>query len=263
LLFNEVPLACVSAMQARQAIVAAIEKPLPECERPFILSTPNLNFLVQSHKNPAFLESLLQSHLVVADGTPVVWLARLAGLNVPHRVSGSSLFQNLWKTPALVDRPIKVYLFGGEPGAAKAAFDSINAAYESGAKGMVAVGWKDPGQGSVEALSQAEWINKINESGADFLLVALGAAKGQAWLMNNREALTVPVASHLGAVINFVSGRVARAPRLLQAMGLEWLWRIKEEPHLWRRYLLDGFWLPVLLALALSQRLMSFMGPHR
>ena len=68
----------------------------------------------------------------------------------------------------------------------------------------------------------------------------MGAAKGQAWILHNFAALKVPVVSHLGAVVNFVAGRVARAPAWMQRLGLEWVWRIAEEPKLWRRYLSDG-----------------------
>ena len=80
----------------------------------------------------------------------------------------------------------------------------------------------------------------INASRADFLVVALGAKKGQAWIARNRPRLSPPVISHLGAVIDFVAGRIRRAPVWTQHAGLEWLWRIKEEPGLWRRYFPDG-----------------------
>jgi N-acetylglucosaminyldiphosphoundecaprenol N-acetyl-beta-D-mannosaminyltransferase len=71
-------------------------------------------------------------------------------------------------------------------------------------------------------------------------VVSLGAAKGQAWILHNLAALKVPIVSHLGAVVNFVADRVARAPAWMQRLGLEWVWRILEEPKLWRRYLADG-----------------------
>ncbi|MGH6906459.1 MAG: WecB/TagA/CpsF family glycosyltransferase, partial [Aestuariivirga sp.] len=74
-------------------------------------------------------------------------------------------------------------------------------------------------------------IDSINATGADFLLVALGARKGQTWLLRNMEALKVPVVSHLGATLNFLAGTVRRAPAGMRKLGLEWLWRIKEEPQ--------------------------------
>jgi len=105
---------------------------------------------------------------------------------------------------------------------------------------LTCVGALNPGIGSVEEMSTAEIINTINSSNADFIVVSLGAKKGQAWILENLSKLNTPVVSHLGAVVNFVEGGVVRAPKLMQKAGLEWLWRIKEEPLLWKRYFFDG-----------------------
>ena len=83
-------------------------------------------------------------------------------------------------------------------------------------------------------------IETINQSRADFVLVALGAAKGQKWIERNRQRLAAPVIAHLGAVVDFAAGGIRRAPKAVRRLGLEWLWRIKEEPALWRRYFSDG-----------------------
>jgi N-acetylglucosaminyldiphosphoundecaprenol N-acetyl-beta-D-mannosaminyltransferase len=98
------------------------------------------------------------------------------------------------------------------------------------------VGYASPGFGTVEQMSAPETIAHINQSGADFVVLALGACKGQAWIERNHQSLNAPVISHLGAVVNFMAGTVVRAPAWMQYAGLEWLWRIKEEPALWRRY---------------------------
>src|SRR5262249_42595606 len=81
---------------------------------------------------------------------------------------------------------------------------------------------------------------------------SLGAKKGQLWLHRNHSRVTIPVRAHLGAVLNFAAGTVKRAPFWLRACGLEWLWRIKEEPRLWRRYVHDG---SVLLCLVFTHAL--------
>ncbi len=111
---------------------------------------------------------------------------------------------------------------------------------------MSCVGSFYPGFGSVDDMSTPAIIDAINASDADFLAVALGAKKGQAWLQRNHARLQIPVRVHLGATINFQAGTLKRAPTIMQRWGLEWLWRIKEEPQLWRRYWNDGI---VLLAL--------------
>jgi N-acetylglucosaminyldiphosphoundecaprenol N-acetyl-beta-D-mannosaminyltransferase len=69
---------------------------------------------------------------------------------------------------------------------------------------------------------------------------ALAATRGQTWIEHNLDALQTPLVSHLGAVVNFVAGTVSRAPSGVGKLGMEWLWRIKEEPALWRRYWRDG-----------------------
>jgi N-acetylglucosaminyldiphosphoundecaprenol N-acetyl-beta-D-mannosaminyltransferase len=206
------------------------------------LSTPNLNFLIACRKDPVFRASVVNSNLVVADGMPIVWLARLLGIPIQQRVAGSDLFEVLRKPSN--GRKIKVFFFGGQDGIAQMAARTIN----SESLGMYCVGHLSPGFGTIESMSTAETLQEINSSNADFLVVSLGARKGQEWITHNLQALSAPVISHLGAVVNFVAGNVQRAPRAFQAIGLEWLWRIKEEPQLWRRYLDDGLGLLSLMA---------------
>lgn len=218
------------------------------------LSTPNLNFLITAQTDTAFRNSVIHSDLSVADGIPIVWLARLLGVPIRQRVAGSSLFQTLM-APAPTSaglgahpKPIRVYFFGGPDGVAQAAHTQINStAPNSTAQpsdlaraGVCSVGYASPGFGTVSDISTPATIAHINASGADFLVVALGAIKGQAWIERNQAKLSTPVLSHLGAVVNFVAGKIDRAPTWVQRVGFEWLWRIKEEPALWRRYLADG-----------------------
>jgi N-acetylglucosaminyldiphosphoundecaprenol N-acetyl-beta-D-mannosaminyltransferase len=202
---------------------------------PFLISTPNSNFLVHSRSDPEFRESVLDSDLCPADGMSVVWICRLIGIPITHRLSGSDIFEAL-KVPNRDGRQLKVFLFGGAPGVAAAAAEKLNAA----PLGLSCVGTLDPGFGSIEEMSRDPIIDQVNASGADFLAASLGAKKGQLWLHRNHQRLTVPVRAHLGAAINFQAETIKRAPHRLQTWGLEWLWRIKEEPHLWRRYGYDG-----------------------
>lgn len=199
----------------------------------YFLSTPNLNFLIASQSDAAFRNSVINSDLSVADGMPIVWIARLLGIPIRERVAGSDIFEQLRK-----ERPtrLSVYFFGGMEGVAETACRRLN----SNASGLICTGFKYPGFASVQEMSSDENIEAINASGADFLIVSLGAKKGQSWIEHNRTRISVPVISHLGAVVNFVAGGVSRAPALIQRAGLEWLWRIKEEPGLWRRYTSDG-----------------------
>lgn len=213
-------------------VVDIIRRAAGERRRCF-LSTPNLNFAVASLNDPVFRDSVLHSDLNTADGMPIVWIARLLGVPLPGRAAGSSIFERL---RGAVEPPLRVYFLGGPEGVAGLACERIN----QKAGGIRCVGFESPGFGSVEEMSSPELITRINASGADFVVVSLGAKKGQEWIERNRERIEAPVISHLGAVVNFVAGTVRRAPRLVQALGLEWLWRVAQEPALWRRYASDG-----------------------
>ena len=201
----------------------------------FFVSTPNLHYLVNSRFDRAFRETVLLSDLCPADGAPIVWIARLLGLPIRLRVAGSDMVDALMTSPRSGQR-LDLFLFGGDKGVVEVAAKAVND--KNG--GLRCVGAFYPGFGTVEDMSRDHIIDQINASHADFLLVALGAKKGQLWLQRNHTRLQIPVRAHLGAAINFAAAKVRRAPPLVRTLGLEWLWRIKEEPHLWRRYWHDG-----------------------
>jgi N-acetylglucosaminyldiphosphoundecaprenol N-acetyl-beta-D-mannosaminyltransferase len=230
------PIDALDMRAAVQCVVAAVAR-----RAPYLISTPNLNFLVQSLVDPQFRETLLSSDLCPADGMPIVWLARSMGVRMP-RIAGSDIFDALKSS----GQRFKIFLFGGQEGVADAACHAINSSNSS----LHCAGYYYPGFVSVEDMSQDEIITRINASNADLLVVALGATKGQAWLMRNHRALQIPVRAHLGAIVNFEAGTVTRAPERMRDMGLEWMWRIYQEPYLWRRYWRDG---RILLRLLLTR----------
>ena len=210
------------------------------CASRFLLSTPNLNFLIAFGRNEVFRESVLGSEFCTADGVTITLLARLLDIPLRERVTGADLLEMIRNGGV---RPLRVFFFGGEEGAAAAACDEINRTQN----GVTCVGYLNPGWGSIAEMSSDEIIGKINSSQADFLIVALGAQRGQEWLWRNRDRLSTPVRAHLGAAVNFITERIKRAPPFLRKIGLEWLWRIKEEPHLWKRYASDSVVLAKLL----------------
>ncbi len=214
------------------------------------LTTPNLNFLITAQSDEAFFQSVMDSDLSVADGMPIIWVAKFLGIPLPERVAGSDLFAGLSQQKQS-DKKISVFFFGGQAGVAEQAYLQLN----KHSTGMSCCGFYDPGFVSVEAMSSEQIIDMINQANPDFLVVALGAGKGQAWIQKNRHQLKVPVISHLGAVINFFAGTVKRSPQVFQYMGLEWLWRIYQEPVLWKRYFRDG--------LVFLRMLLFYVIPYR
>jgi N-acetylglucosaminyldiphosphoundecaprenol N-acetyl-beta-D-mannosaminyltransferase len=217
------------------------------------VSTPNLNFAIAALDDPDFRDSVLRSDLILVDGMPLVWAARLLGLPIAERVAGADVFEAL---QAHAGPPLDIFLFGGPPGAAAQASERIGRR----GGGIRCVGFAEPGFGSVESMSGDDVIDRINRSGAHFVVVALGAKKGQEWLRRNESRLVAPVLSHLGAVVNFAAGSVRRAPRWVSRSGLEWLWRVKEEPALWRRYAGDGMRAGGILATRLLPEAIGRLG---
>ena len=201
----------------------------------FLISTVNLNFVMLSRLDQGFRKSLLSSDLCTIDGMPVVWIARALRIPVSERVAGSDIFDALVHSPVL-SRKLNIILFGGPGGVAAKAAANINA----GSRHAICVAAISPGFGNLDQISTPALVEEINAANADLLSVSLGAEKGQAWLLRNDSALSVPIRVHLGATINFHAGTVARAPLALRKLGGEWLWRIKEEPRLLKRYLRDG-----------------------
>ena len=225
-----IPIDAMGLAPSLRALKAAIQK-----KEAFLISTPNVNFLVSSRAERLFRESLLMSDLCVVDGMPIAWIARLLGVPIKERVTGADLFDAL-KFDDRLDRPFRVFLFGGADDVAARVGQNLNAQ----SRGLKCVGTLNPGAGTVDEMSSEKIIAAINASDADILAVFLSAKKAQSWLLQNHDRLRIPVRAQFGATINFEAGTIKRAPLILQRAGLEWLWRIKEEPYLWRRYWADG-----------------------
>jgi N-acetylglucosaminyldiphosphoundecaprenol N-acetyl-beta-D-mannosaminyltransferase len=224
------PIDAMGLEPSLKALEAAIEK-----KEVFLLSTPNVNFLISSRVERRFRESLLMSDLCIVDGMPIAWIARLLGVPIKERVTGADLFDAL-KFDDRFDRPFRVFLFGGADDVAARVGKTLNAQ----SRGLRCVGTLNPGVGTVDEMSSERIIEAINASGADILAVFLSAKKAQSWLLQNHDRLRIPVRAQFGATINFEAGIINRAPLILRSVGLEWLWRVKEEPYLWRRYWADG-----------------------
>ncbi|MEX0645327.1 MAG: WecB/TagA/CpsF family glycosyltransferase [Parvularculaceae bacterium] len=225
------PIDMLNVREATVAVEAAARD-----RRRLSLVTPNVNWLVRALKDQSARREILNADLSLADGAPVVAIARLLGAPITSRATGADLFAALRAKPAMAGRRLRVFFFGGREGAAEAAA----AARDAHRGGLEAAGAFNPGYGDLQSMSGTEVIEAVNAARPDFVIVALGAAKGQAWIELNRMKLTAPVVAHLGAVVDFVAGTKARAPLWLRRFGLEWVWRIREEPTLIQRYWKDG-----------------------
>lgn len=166
---------------------------------------------------------------VTADGMPIVLLSRIMGNPLPCRVTGADLVPMLAKRCA--SEGLSIYVLGGTEESLKEAFAKLDAK----APGLKIAG-TDSSFVKLDE-DQPEIVERINKARPDILFVALGNPKQELWMGRNASKLDVPVMIGVGGTFNFIAGRVKRAPVWMQKCGLEWIYRVSQEPgRLWRRY---------------------------
>ncbi|MFL5311507.1 MAG: WecB/TagA/CpsF family glycosyltransferase [Myxococcales bacterium] len=204
--------------------------------------TPNVDHVVQAETNAAFRDAYAAADLSLADGQPILWASRLLGAALPEKVSGADLVEPLLQRAG--SRGWRVFLVGGMPGSAKTVAQRCAAAHGVHIAGVEA-GAIDLAHGAAdEAL-----LARIARARPQLLLVALGAPKQELWIAARRARLAPAVSIGVGAALDFLAGAVPRAPRWMQGAGLEWLYRLAQEPRrLAARYLRDD---PKFLAVLL------------
>ncbi|MBT1442988.1 exopolysaccharide biosynthesis polyprenyl glycosylphosphotransferase [Shewanella sp. JM162201] len=192
---------------------------------------------------------------VFADGIGVRLGCHLTRQGLKDNLNGTDLFPLLCERAALEGRSI--YLLGGSDGIARAAAAAMAAKYP----GLVIAGCHHgfidersafDKNSTLNENSSASVIEAINQSRADILLVGMGAPRQERWIAKHRENLKVGVALGVGGLFDFYSGRIPRAPLWLRQLGLEWCWRLWQEPgRMWRRYILGN---PLFLLRVLAER---------
>jgi N-acetylglucosaminyldiphosphoundecaprenol N-acetyl-beta-D-mannosaminyltransferase len=198
--------------------------------------TANLDHLRRFTSDAATQELLGQADLVVADGMPIVWASRVAGAPLPERVAGSDMIWMLSRAAA--QRGVSLFLLGGEPGTAEAAARVLRAH----APGLHVAGTWCPPHGFERSDAELRAMERaVVGARPGIVLVALGFPKQDVVIAQLRERLPGTAFMGVGITLGFVAGEVRRAPRWAQALGVEWLHRLVQEPRrLWRRYLLHG-----------------------
>lgn len=197
------------------------------------IATVNTDFLVKAQEDPNLQDLLQHADLCTADGMPLVWASKYLNKPLKERVAGSDM------VPMLSERAAKkgmtLYFMGAAPGVAAEAAEQLTAEHP----GLDIVGyscpfWK-PGEQFDETILQ-----EIRTLAPDILLVALGNPKQELWIQEYGKRVRVPVMIGVGASLDFIVGRVKRAPVWMQHSGLEWVARLTQEPRrLWKRYAND------------------------
>jgi len=187
--------------------------------------TANLNYAMLSDADARLRELNDRAAFLLADGMPLVWWSRLGPRPLPERVAGSDLIYGLCERAAR--RGHRIYLLGAAPGVADEAAAKLAQKYP----GLRIVGVECPPFRQLTAAEEREQIDRIRAARPDILIVAFGQPKGELWIADRLEQLGVPVCLQVGATLDFVAGRVKRSPRWMQKTGLEWVYRMLQEPR--------------------------------
>ena len=200
--------------------VARVENLIAE-KKSSMVATANAEMILNATHDAELKKILNAAELVVPDGAGTVWAARHLGKQMPERVAGFDLVQELMKiSPA---RGTKIFLFGAAPGIADKAKLKAEALYP----GIKIVGTRN---GYFKAEDEPEIISQIKNSRADILLAALGVPKQEKWLFKYKDELKVPVSIGVGGTFDVMAGVVRRAPLWMQKARLEWLFRAMLQP---------------------------------
>jgi len=201
---------------------------------PHYLATANVDFLVQARSDTELKNILNEADLVVCDGTPLVWLSRLLRRALPERVAGSDLVPRLLEEAERNDW--SVYFLGGQEEVREQAVRKVRRSHP----GLRVAGSYSPPFAPLDAMDHDGITARIREAKPDLLLVSFGCPKQEKWIARNFEAAGAPVSVGVGATIDFLAGSVKRAPRWMQVAGMEWVFRLAQEPRrLLKRYATD------------------------
>jgi exopolysaccharide biosynthesis WecB/TagA/CpsF family protein len=213
-----------------------------EDERPRMLAYVNAHTLNLAAREEDLREVLNRSDLVMNDGIGLSLAARMRGERFPENLNGSDFTVRLLQFGA--ERGWRVFLLGGEPGVAEAAAARLRERIA----GLEIVDTCHGYTGESDELL----VQRIRDARATLLIVAFGSPLQELWLARNLAASEARLGVGVGAFLDFSAGRVRRAPRWMNALGLEWCFRLSQEPRrLWRRYVVGN---PVFLLRAWRDR---------
>jgi N-acetylglucosaminyldiphosphoundecaprenol N-acetyl-beta-D-mannosaminyltransferase len=205
----------------RSAALEALQQFI-DSGQPHHVVTADASMVTIAAADPELLGIINRAALVTPDGTGILWAARRLGVPLEERVSGVDISEQLCAQSA--QRGYGVYFYGAAPGVAERAAETIRARYP----GASIVGTADGFQNSAE--QQAALLADIRAKAPAVLLVAMGIPKQEKWIARHLDELGVPVCIGVGGTLDVFSGQVSRAPVWMQQNGLEWLYRLAQNP---------------------------------
>ena len=200
--------------------------------RTLAIGVVNVAKVVNMQCDACLRESVSSSDMVLADGAPLVWLSRLKRTPLPERVAGIDLMFELFSLANV--RGFRVFLLG----ATRETIDRVVTIARRDYPGMVVAGYRD---GYFDASQEPEVAKEIGESQADMLFVAMTSPKKEIFMKKWGRIMNVSICHGVGGSFDVMAGVTRRAPRWMQRAGLEWFYRVMQEPgRMWKRYLITN-----------------------
>ncbi len=214
-----------------EQVLDRVDEAIAHRER-LLIGVVNAAKLVNMTRDPALRRAVLDANMILADGMSVVWASRLLRQRLPERIAGIDLMLAMLDRGQRMGR--RVYCLGASQEVLDAAVARMVAWYP----GIVIAGRR---HGYFDVSEEAEIAAEIRASRADILLVAMTSPKKEEFLARWFRHIEVPVCHGVGGSFDVLAGKVRRAPKSWQRLGLEWLYRVVQEPRrMWRRYLVTN-----------------------
>ncbi|HEY6226057.1 MAG TPA: WecB/TagA/CpsF family glycosyltransferase, partial [Verrucomicrobiae bacterium] len=221
-----VPFDSVTTAETIEIIARMIES-----GEPHYIATANVDFLVQAAKDVELRRILFDAHLVLCDGTPLLWASRLLGNRLPERVAGSDVVPLLLKEAA--EKGYRVYFLGAAPEVCAQAVEKLREQFPT----LQIAGHYSPPYKPLVEMDHEDIISRIQAAKPDLLFVGFGCPKQEKWIKMHYQNLGVSVCVGVGGTIDFLAGHRRRAPMWMRKAGVEWIYRMAQEPRrLFKRY---------------------------
>jgi N-acetylglucosaminyldiphosphoundecaprenol N-acetyl-beta-D-mannosaminyltransferase len=225
----------ITEEEAAQKTKKLIEESNKTCK---IIVAPNVEFIMQAQKDKEFYDILKNAELATPDSIGVMIAGKLQKNRFKQRIPGQAYFRKILETAE--KEGWTVYLLGGKDDIPLKAKENVEKIYPN----LKIVGYHE---GFFERDSEEEVINQINELKPNVLFVAMGAPKQEKWIDKHKNELKVDVAAGQGGTFDYEAGNIKRAPRWIQKIGMEWLWRLILQPsRIKRMYVLPIYLLKII-----------------
>jgi N-acetylglucosaminyldiphosphoundecaprenol N-acetyl-beta-D-mannosaminyltransferase len=209
-----------------------------------VVCVANVHMLVEARQDPAFAAVLDSADMLTPDGMPLVWMIRLMGVPEQERVAGLDIFQALCERASAEN--VSIFFLGSQEEILQKIHDRLNKEFPN----LQIAGMEPLPFRPLTSVEDEAVIQKINQSGAGLVFVSLGCPKQERWMAAHRGKIQ-SVMIGLGGAFPVYAGLHKRAPQAIREAGLEWLYRLLQEPRrLWKRY---GSTIPPFIFLALKQ----------